>query len=84
MEKHTITRRRIIALTKKMIQIKCKKHDYVFQLLPKTHLHGVGCPICEQEDLMEYEQRKQEILEKRMPLEVYLPELNLAIECQSM
>lgn len=50
---------------KKMIQIKRKKHDYVFQLLPKTHLHGVGCPICEQEDLMEYEQRKQEFLDKR-------------------
>lgn len=50
---------------KKMIRIRCKKHDYVFQLLPKTHLHGVGCPICEQEYLMEYEQRKQEILEKR-------------------
>lgn len=50
---------------KKMIQIRCKVHDYVFQMLPRTHLNGAGCPICEQENLMEYEQRKQEILEKR-------------------
>lgn len=50
---------------KKKVQIRCKKHDYIFQLLPETHLHGIGCPLCEQDDLMDYEKRKQKNIEKR-------------------
>lgn len=35
---------------KTKINIKCKKHDYVFSMLPQTHLNGHGCPLCEDEE----------------------------------
>jgi hypothetical protein len=28
------------------VTIKCKKHDFYFEQMPKKHLKGQGCPIC--------------------------------------
>ena len=50
---------------KKKIKIRCPKHDYIFELLPQSHLNGKGCPICEQEELAEYERRKATALQER-------------------
>lgn len=50
---------------KKKVNVKCHKHNYVFQRLPQTLLNGVGCPICEQEDIESYQKRKKDALERR-------------------
>lgn len=51
--------------SKKKLNIRCPKHDYVFSMLPQTHLNGKGCPLCDLEKLTEYENRKEAALEER-------------------
>lgn len=78
------------------ITITCKKHGDFLQY-PADHIRGVGCPKCRTSHLeesveniliknhIEYEtQKKFEWLKnkQKMPLDFYLPSLNLGIECQ--
>lgn len=79
--------------TKVSVAIGCKKHGIFFQI-PNHHLHGEGCPLC-QNSILErkvenmliehkikfFEQQKFEWLGKQR-LDFYLPEYNVAIECQ--
>lgn len=77
------------------IKIICKKHG-IFKQTPHAHLNGQGCPICCKSNLekeiikfltensIKYEQEKKfEWLEKQR-LDFYLPDYNIAIECQGI
>lgn len=50
---------------KKKLKIRCPKHDYVFEMLPQTHLNGKGCPICDLDKLTEYEKRRDVAMAER-------------------
>lgn len=82
---------------KTCVRILCPEHGY-FNMLPKQHLNGYGCPKCK-ESLLEremcsfldtnnikYEQQKKFtwLSNNNFPLSLdfYLPEYNIAIECQ--
>ena len=82
--------------TEEKICITCKKHGDFFQI-PSNHLYGQGCPICRQSKLEHeievllkekniiFEQQKTfEWLKykRNMFLDFYLPDYNIAIECQ--
>ena len=78
------------------IKIKCKKHGIFYQK-PNSHLNGHGCPVC-RESKLEKEiytflqekninfiyQANKRILEwlGKQSLDFYLPDYNIAIECQ--
>lgn len=73
------------------ICIKCNKCGYEFMQRPRTHLSGVGCPHCKFSKLeIEVENALKELRisyesQKRLDnqfLDFYLPEYNIAIECQ--
>ena len=80
----------------KEVIITCKKHGDFLQIA-HDHLSGHGCPLCKNSKMEEcvssilseigvkYEQEKTFdwlIYEKNMYLDFYLPEYNVAIECQ--
>ena len=78
------------------VKIKCKKHGIFYQK-PNSHLNGHGCPVC-RESKLEKEiytflqekninfiyQANKRILEwlGKQSLDFYLPDYNIAIECQ--
>ena len=78
------------------IPIKCPKHG-VFWQTPNEHLQGYGCAFCKESSLerrirllleekciaFEYEKKFEWLRNKgNMSLDFYLPEYNIAIECQ--
>lgn len=77
----------------KRVNIICKEHGNFYQT-PKSHLQGHGCPYCNNSKLEKYiesilkcngikfeRQKKFEWL-GRKSLDFYLPDYNIAIECQ--
>ena len=79
------------------VLIKCNNCDTIFPQTVKQHLHGQGCPLCNTSHLeeqtknileengitFEFQKRFPWLKNKReMPLDFYLPEYNIAIECQ--
>lgn len=50
---------------KQQVKVRCIKHNYIFSRLPKSLLEGVGCPICEQEEIEKYVSNKEEALKRR-------------------
>ncbi len=85
--------------SKTKIKIICKKHHYVFEQDPSSHLSGCGCPKC---NASRMELRIWRMLElhkipfipqarfewlkfiKPLSLDFYLPEHNVGIECQGL
>jgi hypothetical protein len=75
------------------VQIICPKHGEFLQT-PNCHLNGHGCPICNESHLekamknillennIEFEQQKKFTWLGRQSLDFYLPQYNIAIECQ--
>lgn len=80
---------------KQKISIICPKHGE-FQQTPDAHLQGKGCPICNrsyleiniakllEENDIEYEEEKRFPWLKQYELDFYLPQYNVAIECQGI
>ena len=81
-----------------LVNITCPKHSD-FQMLPYNHKAGHGCPKCNQSHLenetMMLLEKNSIIFETQkrfpwlknkceMPLDFYLPEYNIAIECQGI
>ena len=81
---------------KMKIHIKCKKCEYKFEQEASSHLSGVGCPSCNESSLEKnvtqylneqyilYEKQKKFDWLGRQSLDFYLPDLNLAVECQGI
>lgn len=82
---------------RKTVDIYCKKHKCYFKQTPSSHLSGSGCPFCNHsklEDIVKqilddndiiYETQKSfEWLKfkHKQRLDFYLPDYNIAIECQ--
>jgi len=78
------------------ICIICPKHGEFWQT-PWNHVHGkCGCPVCKESHLeadvsnilkdlkINYERQKKFEWLKRQSLDFYLPEYNMAIECQGI
>ena len=78
------------------ISIKCKEHG-IFYITPHSHLRGGGCPKCncsilEQQIRLLLEENKIDHSLKvrnlpwleRLELDFYLPQYNIAIECQGL
>ncbi len=80
------------------IRIICAKHGSFFQI-PKNHLHGSGCPMCNSsvlEDIVAKTLKRHNIqfvpqktfdwLKHKgvLSLDFYLPDYNIAIECQGI
>lgn len=75
------------------VSITCKTHGDFLQT-PASHLQGAGCPYCNESHLekeirilltennIHFEQQKQFDWLKRQTVDFYLPEYNVAIECQ--
>lgn len=75
------------------VKIICPTHGE-FEMRPYDHLHGKGCPICKQSHLercvmvyfqnnnIEFEQQKRFDWLGKQTLDFYLPQYNVAIECQ--
>nr|DAD66493.1 MAG TPA: restriction enzyme [Myoviridae sp. ctPuP5] len=71
----------------------CPKHGEFWQT-PYTHINGCGCPICNESHLeretamfldeynIKYERQKRFDWLGRQSLDFYLPDFNIAIECQ--
>lgn len=73
--------------------VHCKKHNYDFNIAMHQHIDGIGCPLCNNSKL---EQQITNILNKNqikfitqytknlqgLRLDFYLPDYNVAIECQ--
>ena len=76
------------------IDVKCNICGRIFSVTPNAHLQGIGCPYCKQSHIekeienifeelnikFEYE-KKFEWLDYKS-LDFYLPDYNIAIECQ--
>lgn len=78
--------------THKAITLGCKKHGY-FSIQPSNLLKGEGCPSCRQsimeEDLKNFLNQnkidyKWQYRIGKFILDFYLPEYNIAIECQGI
>ena len=81
---------------KTKIHIKCKKCGYKFWQEASSHLSGCGCPICNESKLerelasildkqnVKYERQKRFEWLGRQSLDFYLPDYNIAIECQGV
>lgn len=81
---------------KKKIHIKCKKCDYKFWQEAFSHLSGCGCPVCNESKLekdvtkylkehnINHEKQKKFDWLGRQSLDFYLPDYNIAIECQGI
>ena len=77
------------------VVIICPKHGK-FEQLPQNHLYGHGCPICKQSKLeveikniliennINFEQQKRFDWLGKQSLDFYLPDHNIAIECQGI
>lgn len=80
---------------KNKVKIRCKKHNYVFEQSPNSHLRGQGCPICnESKGEMKVRNflfsnnikyfRNYRFLDcrykKPLPFDFYLPDHNTCIE----
>ena len=73
----------------------CSKHGEFWQT-PSKHLHGHGCPICNESNLereirlfllkqkIKFEQQKRFNWLGLQSLDFYLPDYNIAIECQGI
>jgi|UniRef100_UPI004024DA25 very-short-patch-repair endonuclease len=81
------------------VDIVCKKHNFLFRQDPTSHLSGCGCPKCnaskmelriwrmlEIKGIGQVHQKTFEWLKYKssLYLDFYLPEYNLAIECQGL
>ena len=84
---------------KTKVKIRCNTCETVFEQKINVHLNGSGCPLCNKSHLedqtmvflekgsIRYEPQKKFpwLKNKReMPLDFYLPEYNVAIECQGI
>ncbi|MCQ2608939.1 MAG: hypothetical protein MJ197_09685, partial [Bacteroidales bacterium] len=84
--------------SKSKVKIRCPKHG-VFEQQAGSHLRGVGCPGCSQSKLevvcadfikgtevyFELQKKFSWLKDKALlPLDIYLPEYNVAIECQGI
>ena len=81
--------------THKNIIVTCPIHGD-FEITPANHLHGHGCPICKQSKLeielkklliennINFEQQKRFEWLGKQTLDFYLPDHNIAIECQGI
>jgi uncharacterized protein CbrC (UPF0167 family) len=81
---------------KTKIHIKCKKCGHTFWQEAFSHLSGCGCPICNESKLekevakylneqdIKHERQKKFNWLGRQSLDFYLPDYNLAIECQGI
>ena len=82
---------------KTKVKIKCNACGIIFEQRVEHHLHGCGCPHCKSSHLeaqtrflleqsnIKYETEKTFLWlknKREMPLDFYLPECNVAIECQ--
>lgn len=78
------------------ISIICKKHGEFIQSA-HHHLAGTGCPLCKSTSVSKWERTVQAHIKKKYPdaifndkytidknveLDIYIPSLNVAIECQ--
>lgn len=80
---------------KSKVLINCKTHG-VFRQTPNKHLKGEGCPLCNSSKLensirvllknndIEYEEQKKFDWLGLQRLDFYLPDYNIAIECQGI
>lgn len=84
----------------KKVKVFCNKHRQYFKILPSKHLEGEGCSICSasslENELVLFLKQNTKILfikqkqfdwlkiTRTMPLDIYIPRFNLAIECQGM
>ncbi len=78
------------------IHIKCKKCGHKFWQEAFSHLSGCGCPVCNESKLekevtkylnernVKYEKQKRFKWLGRQSLDFYLPNFNIAIECQGI
>ena len=81
---------------KTKIHIKCKKCGHKFWQEAFSHLSGCGCPICNESKLekevtkylneqnIRHEKQKRFEWLGRQSLDFYLPNYNIAIECQGI
>lgn len=81
---------------KTKIHIKCKKCEHKFWQEAFSHLSGCGCPICNESKLekevtkylnkrgIRHEKQKKFKWLGRQSLDFYLPDFNVAIECQGI
>lgn len=81
--------------THNLVKIVCPKHG-VFLQSPANHLKGENCPQCNQSKMEEkvmnalkehyirFDQQKKFIWLKKLSLDFYLPDFNIAIECQGI
>jgi len=81
---------------KTKIHIKCKKCGHKFWQEAFSHLSGCGCPICNESKLekevtkylneqnIRHEKQKRFEWLGRQSLDFYLPDYNIAIECQGI
>lgn len=80
-----------------IVHIYCRKHKYYFKQRKANHIFGQGCPICKESKLeIEISKFLEEnhikfirqqtfdwlVNKKNMFLDFYIPEFNVAIECQ--
>ena len=80
---------------KTKVNIVCPKHG-MFRQRPKDHLRGHGCPLCNEYKLelmtanalsalgIEYQRRIRPQWMHGLELDVFIPSLNVAIECQGI
>jgi len=47
------------------VSLRCLKHNLIFDVSPKFHLKGKGCPLCEQEEIAMYEEGRNEAIQRR-------------------
>jgi hypothetical protein len=81
---------------KTKINIKCKKCDHIFWQEAFSHLSGCGCPVCNESKLekevtnylnkqnIRFEKQKRFKWLNRQSLDFYLPDYEIAIECQGI
>lgn len=78
---------------KMQIIVTCPIHGD-FQITPNDHLNGHGCPKCKQSSLeklvksiliqenIQFEEQRRVPTDEKLKLDFYLPQYNIAIECQ--
>lgn len=81
---------------KAKIHIRCKKCEHKFWQEAFSHLSGCGCPVCNESKLekdvtrflkvqnVRHEKQKRFKWLDRQSLDFYLPDFNIAIECQGI
>lgn len=83
-------------IAKEKIKIKHKLCNRIFYQTPDSHLHGNGCPYCKSSHLeneirqflnennLIFEEQKRFYWLGKQSLDFYLPDYNIAIECQGI